>query len=69
MGPNIFSRGIFKGREETGTFSGEPPRSSLTEPPTGYRTPSASQPYGIGQKAAPAPLTDEQRKSKYGTNE
>jgi hypothetical protein len=69
MGPNIFSRGIFKGREETGTFTGEPPRSSLTEPPTGYRTPSASQPYGIGQKAAPPPLTDEQRKSKYGTND
>jgi hypothetical protein len=69
MGPSIFSRGIFKGREETATFTGEPPRTSLTEPPTGYRTPSASQPYGIGQKAAPAPLTEEQRRSKYGTNE
>jgi hypothetical protein len=69
MGPNILSRGIFKGREETAVFTSEPPRTTLTEPPTGYRTPSASQPYGIGQKAAPPPLTEEQRKSKYGTNE
>jgi hypothetical protein len=69
MGPNIFSRNIFKGREEKATFTGEPPRSTLTEPPTGYRTPSASQPYGIGQKAAPTAPTEEQRKSKYGTNE
>ena len=27
------------------TFSGEPTRSKLTEPPTGYRTPSPGQPY------------------------
>jgi hypothetical protein len=26
-------------------FAGEPTRSRLTEPPGGYRTPSASQPY------------------------
>jgi hypothetical protein len=69
MGPSIFSRGIFKGREETATFTEEPPRTTLVQPPSGYRTPSPSQPYGIGQKAAPAPLTEEQRKNKYGTNE
>jgi hypothetical protein len=69
MGPSIFSRGIFKSREESAVFTGEPPRTRMTEPPTGYRTPSASQPYGIGQKAAPPPPTEEQRKSKYGTNE
>ena len=28
-------------------FAGEPPRTSLIEPPVGYRTPSSSQPYGV----------------------
>jgi hypothetical protein len=69
MGPGIFSRGIFGKSEERATFTGEPPRTTLTQPPTGYRTPSPSQPYGIGQKAAPPAPTPEQQKSKYGTNE
>ena len=30
-------------------FTGEPPRTSLTEPPPGYQTPSPDQPYGSGQ--------------------
>jgi hypothetical protein len=34
-------------KEEYGTFTGEPPRVSLTEPPPGYQTPSPDQPYGI----------------------
>lgn len=34
-------------QEDYGTFTGEPPRVSLTEPPPGYQTPSADQPYGI----------------------
>ena len=33
--------------EEYGTFTGEPPRASLTDPPPGYLTPSPNQPYGI----------------------
>jgi hypothetical protein len=33
--------------EEYGTFTGEPPRVSLTDPPVGYLTPSPDQPYGI----------------------
>ncbi|MGA7774169.1 MAG: hypothetical protein WCD87_07890 [Pseudolabrys sp.] len=40
-------------KEETEKFTGEPPRSSLTDPPTGYQTPSPSQPYGVGKAAAP----------------
>jgi hypothetical protein len=36
---------------ETATFQREPPRSYLTDPPRGYRTPSANQPYGINAKA------------------
>jgi hypothetical protein len=35
-------------KEETAKFVKEPPRNSLIEPPEGYRTPSAEQPYGIG---------------------
>jgi hypothetical protein len=36
---------------ETATFAREPTRNSLTDPPAGYRTPSAAQPYGINSKA------------------
>ena len=40
---------LFKtSKQEYATFTGEPPRSSLTDPPAGYMTPSADQPYGIG---------------------
>jgi len=50
--------GIFSGRafgfgayqEETSTFTNEPPRSQLTEPPPGYQTPSAAQPYGVTKR-------------------
>jgi hypothetical protein len=34
-------------KEEYGTFTGEPPRANLTDPPPGYQTPSPDQPYGI----------------------
>jgi hypothetical protein len=27
------------------SFTGEPPRTNLTAPPTGYQTPSPAQPY------------------------
>lgn len=47
--------GLFsKDDEKAAGFTGEPPRTSLTEPPRGYQTPSPDQPYGVGQsKAAP----------------
>jgi hypothetical protein len=46
--------GLFSGRawgfgayqNEVGTFTNEPPRTQLTEPPPGYQTPSPAQPYG-----------------------
>jgi hypothetical protein len=42
--------------EEYSTFTSEPPRERLIEPPAGYRTPSAAQPYGVGKAvAAPGP--------------
>ncbi len=34
-------------KDDYGTFTGEPPRVSLTDPPPGYQTPSPDQPYGI----------------------
>lgn len=42
-------------KEETAKFTGEPPRSTLTDPPTGYQTPSPDQPYGVGKALAPKP--------------
>jgi hypothetical protein len=42
---------IFK-KEEYATFTGEPPRASLTDPPPGYLTPSANEPYGVGPAKA-----------------
>jgi hypothetical protein len=43
---SIFSLDWFK-KEQYATFTGEPARSSLTDPPVGYQTPSPDQPYGI----------------------
>ena len=41
---------VWAPKEEYQTFTGEPPRASLIEPPSGYRTPSPNQPYGIGKQ-------------------
>jgi hypothetical protein len=54
---NVFNKIFNKEQEEIGRFTGEPPRTALTEPPPGYQTPSPDQPYGLG-KAAPAKATD-----------
>jgi len=43
--------GLFGGNKaETAPFKGEPTRESLTQPPTGYQTPSPSYAYGTGPK-------------------
>ena len=56
---NIFSTIWARPTQEQVTFTGEPPRTSLLEPPPGYRTPSPSQPYGIGiAKPKAADLSD-----------
>jgi len=41
-------------KQEVGVFTGEPPRNSLIAPPTGYQTPSPSQPYGVTPRREPA---------------
>jgi hypothetical protein len=43
------------GKKDSVSFTGEPERSVLTEPPSGYRTPSPNAPYGVVEE-----------KSKYG---
>ena len=45
---------VFK--EEYANFNGEPVRHDLSEPPAGYRVPSAGQPYGISADKKGAPL-------------
>lgn len=47
--PGFFGS-IFGSKEEAAPFTGEPPRTSLIEPPAGYQTPSPSQPYGVGKE-------------------
>ena len=56
--PTMFRLGFGRRRKNTSPFTGEPPRSSLTEPPPGYRTPSPTQPYGVGREKWVAPAID-----------
>jgi len=44
-------------KDELATFDREPPRTSLTAPPSGYQTPSAAQPYGLTKKGAKQTVT------------
>jgi hypothetical protein len=44
-------------KEEYGTFTGEPPRANLTDPPPGYQTPSPDEPYGISPDRKPSKAT------------
>jgi hypothetical protein len=55
---SIFSRWLAPSQEYA-TFSGEPRRGSLTEPPAGYRTPSPNQPYGVGKEKWKPPATED----------
>ena len=45
---SIFSNMFGRQDDDVVKFTGEPARTSLTEPPHGYQTPSAQQPYGLG---------------------
>ena len=52
----LFNSGLFKdqAKVKTRNFTGEPPRTSLTAPPTGYSTPSPNHPYGLGRQEGSA---------------
>ena len=54
---SIFSGMFKKDDPESSSFTGEPPRSSLTEPPPGYQTPSPDQPYGVGKSKPVVPTS------------
>ena len=51
---SMFSGFGLGSKEETATFDREPPRTSLTDPPVGYRTPAPNQAYGLGKSTEPA---------------
>jgi hypothetical protein len=55
---SIFSNMFGQRDEDIGKFTGEPARTSLTEPPRGYQTPSAQQPYGLGLETHTPKATD-----------
>jgi hypothetical protein len=55
---DMFKTGLWAPKEEYVPFTGEPARTSLTEPPRGYRTPSPTQPYGVGKDKWAAPQID-----------
>jgi hypothetical protein len=46
----LFSFDWLKKKQQYATFTGEPVRENLTDPPSGYRTPSPDQPYGVGSE-------------------
>jgi len=55
LGFKGFSFGsLFGSKEEVVPFEREPERSSLTDPPVGYRTPSPRYPYGTTGRMEPA---------------
>jgi len=45
-----FGSGFGGYRDEVGTFTSEPTRDQLTQPPPGYQTPSGDQPYGVTRR-------------------
>lgn len=58
-------------KQQYATFTGEPARTSLTDPPAGYMTPSADQPYGIGpdQKKYKIPTVADRATPTQGTSD
>lgn len=42
--------GFGSGTDEVGTFKQEPPRTNLSAPPSGYQTPSPTEPYGVTKR-------------------
>lgn len=59
----LFSSITGKQKQEAATFKEEPKRESLTQPPSGYQTPSSNYAYGTGQEKSETkmpynPITD-----------
>jgi len=56
----LFQSLINPKEEDIVPFTGETPRASLIEPPSGYRTPSPAQPYGLGKEKPDTTPVDRQ---------
>jgi len=57
--PGTFFGKLFgKDEPDVSSFTGEPPRTALTEPPPGYQTPSPEQPYGVGKERSTPKATN-----------
>ncbi len=54
----IFSNPFSSKKTETEKFTSEPERTELTQPPSGYQTPSPNYAYGVGQLKAPKETCD-----------
>lgn len=54
----LFSNPFGSKTTETEKFVSEPERSELTQPPSGYQTPSSNYAYGVGQLKAPKEKCD-----------
>lgn len=62
----IFSNMFSSGNDETpASFTGEPPRTALTEPPPGYQTPAPTQPYANGKSSYRDKAIDPYGERKY----
>ncbi len=57
-----YTSGLFSNpfgtKTETDKFTSEPERTELTQPPSGYQTPSSNFAYGMGQLKAPTEVCD-----------
>ena len=62
--PSFF--GLFGNKNEQAQFAQEPDRTSLTQPPPGYQTPSPNYPYGVGQDKNTSTLEMPQVKDRQG---
>ncbi len=54
----LFSNPFSSAKTETEKFTSEPERTELTQPPSGYQTPSSNYAYGVGQLKAPKEKCD-----------
>jgi hypothetical protein len=54
----LFSNMFGNKDRDVAQFTGERPRTALTEPPPGYQTPSPDQPYGLSGAAVAPKATD-----------
>ncbi|HEX7792591.1 MAG TPA: hypothetical protein VF467_18940 [Afipia sp.] len=54
----LFSNPFGSKQTESEKFTSEPERTELTQPPSGYQTPSPSYAYGVGQLKAPKEKCD-----------